>query len=79
MTLNTLTALFGWMSVINVGLLVFSSVMLLLFKAPIIRLHRAVTGLREDTLAQAYLYFLSIFKLLIIVFNLVPYIALKLL
>lgn len=78
MELNTLTSVFGWMSVINLGLLIFSTIMLTLCRAPIIRLHRALTGLSEESLKQAYLYFLSIFKLLVIVFNLVPYIVLKL-
>lgn len=78
MTLSTLTSVFGWMSVINIALLIFSSLMLLGFRAPIIRIHQAITDLSEDQLRQAYLYFLAFFKLLIIVFNLVPYIALTL-
>ena len=79
MALDTLTSLFGWMSVINIGLLIFSTIMLTLFRAPIIRLHQTITGLDEAHLKQAYLNFIAYFKLLIIVFNLVPYIALKLL
>jgi hypothetical protein len=78
MELNTLTSVFGWMSVINIGLLVFSTIMLTLFRAPIIRIHQAITGLGEEALKQAYLNFIAYFKLLIIVFNLVPYIALTL-
>jgi hypothetical protein len=79
MGLDTLTSLFGWMTAINLGLLVFSTLMLTLCRGPIIRLHQSLTGLSEESLKQAYLYFLAIFKLLIIVFNLVPYIVLKLL
>ncbi len=78
MALDTLTSLFGWMSVINIGLLIVSTIMLTLFRAPIIRLHKTITGLDEAHLKQAYLNFIAYFKLLIIVFNLIPYIALKL-
>lgn len=79
MALDTLTSLFGWMSVINIGLLIVSTIMLTLLRAPIIRLHQTITGLDEAHLKQAYLNFIAYFKLLIIVFNLIPYIALKLL
>lgn len=78
MTISTLTSFFGWMSVINIGLLIFSTLMLTLFRAPIIRIHQAITGLGEDELKQAYLNFIAYFKLLIIVFNIVPYFALTL-
>ena len=79
MALDTLLSVFGWMSVINIGLLIVSTIMLTLFRAPIIRIHQAITGLDEAQLKQAYLNFIAYFKLLIIIFNLVPYIALKLL
>lgn len=77
MTLDTLTALFGWMTVINFGLLIFSTLMLTACRNRIIRIHNSLTGLEAETLMPAYLYFLAFYKLLIIVFNLVPYLALK--
>lgn len=78
MVVESLTALFGWMTVINFALLIFSTIMLTAFRKQVIRIHNQVTGLEADTLMPAYLYFLAFYKVLIIVFNLVPYLALKL-
>ena len=78
-TMDKLTAIFGWMTVINVGCLLFSTILLTVFKHQIVRLHGKLTGLDVNTLLPAYLYFLAFYKLLIIMFNLVPYLALKLL
>lgn len=79
MSLDSVTTLFGWMTVINVGLLVFSTLLLTVFRKQVISIHTRFTGLSTATLAPAYLYFLAFYKVLIIVFNLVPYLALKLL
>lgn len=78
MTQASLTSLFGWMTVINVGLLLVSALLLTVFRNRVISLHRHVTGLDSQTLIPAYFYFLASYKMLIIVFNLVPYIAFKL-
>jgi len=79
MEIASITALFGWMTVINFGLLIISTLMLTVFRNQIIRIHNRVTGLDAATLRPAYLYFLAFYKVLIIVFNLTPYLALKLL
>ncbi|MTI63362.1 DUF6868 family protein [Methylophaga sp.] len=79
MDLTNLIAVFGWMTVINFGLLIITTLMLTVFRNQIIRIHNRVTGLDAATLRPAYLYFLAFYKVLIIVFNLTPYLALKLL
>ncbi len=79
MDIVSLTALFGWMTVLNFALLIISTLMLTLFRTPIIRIHSRLSGLEETALKPVYLYFLGFYKVLIIVFNLVPYLALKLL
>ena len=79
MTPELLTALFGWMTVINVALLILSTIMLMLFSNQIISIHSKLTSVKADTLMSAYLYFLAFYKVLIIVFNIIPYLALKLL
>ncbi|MBD3633472.1 MAG: hypothetical protein HUJ23_01010 [Methylophaga sp.] len=78
MDIASLTALFGWMTVINFALLIFSTLMLTVFRTSVIRIHTRVTGLEENALKPVYLYFLGFYKVLIILFNLVPYLALKL-
>jgi hypothetical protein len=77
-TITELTELFGWMSVINVAILMFSTVSLILTRRLILRLHSRLFGVREEGLAQMYVQYLANFKLAVIVLNIVPYIALKL-
>jgi hypothetical protein len=77
MTLETLTAVFGWMTVLNFGLLAISSLCLLAMRETIIKIHTRIMGMEEDDLNRAYLAWMSNHKLLTLVFCLVPYIALR--
>lgn len=79
MNVDFLLSLFGWMTLINFGLLIFSAIILTGFKKQVMRIHGKLTGLDDATLMKAYLYFLAFYKVLIITFNLVPYLALRLL
>lgn len=78
-TVNLLTEFVGWCLVINTGLLIFTSVALLLFKSHIVKIHRALMAIDEEQLSIQYFSYLAKFKIMVIVFNLTPYIALKLL
>lgn len=77
MTIETLAELFGWLTIINMGLLVFSTLMIFLLKGVAIRMHSKMFDLDEKDLNRAYFQYLGNFKILVIVFNLTPYIALK--
>jgi hypothetical protein len=77
MTLATLTELFGWMSVINVGLLVCTSALLVPLQGFVGRIHARMFKLEEQDLKKAYFQYLAQFKIVVIVFNLAPYLALK--
>lgn len=77
MTIETLTELFGWVTIINMGLLMFSTVMIFLLKGVAIKIHSKMFGLDEKELSRAYFQYLGNFKIFVIVFNLTPYIALK--
>ncbi len=45
--------------------------------APIKRLHAAMFNLSEEDVSRAYFRYFAHYKLLIVVFNLAPYIALR--
>lgn len=77
MDIAQLTAFFGWCMVINLGLLLLATVALTLFRASVLRIHGAILGMTEAQLMPMYLNYLAWFKVLWIVFNLVPWIALK--
>lgn len=76
-SMQTLTTFFGWCSVISVGVLLFTSGSLMLMRGTISKLHSKLFGMSEEYLARAYFQYLAQFKIVVIVFNLVPYIALR--
>ena len=76
-SLETLTAFFGWCTAINIGLLTIAAVFLGFMRVPISQIHAKMFGLNEADLSRAYFQYLAQYKIAIIVLNLVPYIALK--
>lgn len=77
MTPETLSAFFGWCAVLHLLLLAFSAALLVAARAPIQRLHGRLFGLDEEFLSRAYFRFLANYKILAIVFAVVPWAALK--
>jgi hypothetical protein len=76
-SIETLTTFFGWCTVINFGLMAFGVVKLLLIQDWASRVHAKMFGLDEAPVRTAYFQFLANYKIAILVFNLAPYIALK--
>ena len=77
MDIAQLTTFFGWCTLINIGLLLLATVALTLFRVSVLRIHGAILGMTEAQLMPMYVNYLAWFKVLWIVFNLVPWIALK--
>jgi len=76
--IEMITEFLGWCAVVNVAILFLSSVMLIVMRGWIIKIHAKLTGVSEADLPSIYLQFLGNYKLLILMFNLVPYFALRL-
>jgi hypothetical protein len=74
-SIESLRALLGWCSVINMGLLMLSTILLILMRGPITKLHSRLFGLAETDLSRGYLQFLAQYKIAILILNLAPYIA----
>ena len=77
MTLETVREFLGWCTLINFGLIGISSAMIFWCRGFITRFHGKQFGMEEADLRKAYFKYLANFKLMIIVFNLVPYLALR--
>lgn len=77
MTIESLTELLGWASVINIGILVFSTLAVITVRTSITEIHSKIFGLDEKDLGRAYFQYLAQYKIAIIVLNVAPYIALK--
>ncbi|MDX2503148.1 MAG: hypothetical protein QNL62_01535 [Gammaproteobacteria bacterium] len=76
-SIETVREFLGWCSVINVGMLLISTLMLTVMRGWIVNIHASMTGVSKTELPRIYLEFLGNYKMLIIVLNLVPYIALR--
>ncbi len=76
MNVDTLREFLGWCTVINLGASVFSSLMIFLFRSQVSKIHEKMFGLDQAAVSQFYFRYLVNFNIVVIVFNLVPYIAL---
>jgi len=79
MDLQLLTTFFMWCSAINGGILTLWAVIFFLMPDFIYRMHRKWLPISKDTYHAAIYGLVGVYKLLFIVFNLVPYIALSIL
>lgn len=77
MTLETLAAFLGWCALINMGMLIFASLAMVSMRETMTRMHGSMFGLDDTDLARAYFQYLAQYKILIFVFNLMPYLALR--
>jgi hypothetical protein len=76
-SMQAIREVLGWSTVLNLGLLVFSSLVLIIAGSSIKRLHARMFDLAEADLSRAYFQYLAQYKIAILVFNLVPYLALR--
>lgn len=77
MTVESLTELLGWASIVNIAILLFSTLLLIAMRGAIANLHSKLFGLDEKDLGRAYFQYLAQYKIAIIMLNITPYIALK--
>ena len=77
MTLETLTAVFGWMTVLNSVIYAFTAVMVLFTGGWAARLQARLTGVPEGAWPEIFVRYLAGYKIAIIVLNLVPYLSLR--
>ena len=77
MTIASLTAFFGWMTILNLGLFVISAFFTLVLRDWAAGLHSRMFRIEKDKVIQIYFSFLGTYKIALIVLNLVPYLALR--
>jgi len=75
--IELLREILGWCSVVNIAMLFLSSILLTVMRGWIIKIHAKMSGVSEADLPSIYLQFLGSYKIFILMFNLVPYIALR--
>ncbi len=76
-TIEAIREFVGWCAIINIGLMMFSVIILIAFNGAISRIHAKMFHLDEKYPSCAYFQYLGQYKIAIIVFNIVPYFSLK--
>ncbi len=76
-TIEIITEFLGWCSIINLGILMFTAVLLIVFNDAILKIHSKMFNLTKEYLQQIYFKYLAQYKIIIIIFNIIPYFALK--
>jgi len=76
MDIYSITAFFMWCTILNVALLLLSSLICLCAGDWAYRIHSKWFSISRETFNVAFYSFLGLYKIFIFVFNLIPYIAL---
>jgi len=78
MTIADLTEFLGWATVINLGFLMVTFFVVVYLRNTILQIHKKLFGLMEEDILRAYFQYMAQFKIVVVVFFLAPYVALKL-
>jgi len=76
MDIQTLTTFFMWCTILNLGVLILSSIMLVFFGDFSYRMNNRFFSISREAFNVVSVCFVGLFKIFVIVFNIVPYIAL---
>ena len=76
MTIETVTEFFQWCTIIGMGLYIWTAIMTIFAKGFLQSFHQKLFGLSEETFKIAIYAYLGVFKIMLILFVLVPYLAL---
>jgi len=77
MTIEAIRTFFGWCTIINIGIFMLQSILIIALRGAASRIHGKMFNIDEKYTSQAYFQYLGQYKIAIIVFNLVPYFALR--
>ncbi|WP_424926786.1 DUF6868 family protein [Amaricoccus tamworthensis] len=77
MDVQNLTAVFGWMTVINLAIYLWAALFIIIGRDRIYRLQAWMTGVPAEDWPRYDMDYLSRYKLGIMIFNIAPWLALK--
>ncbi len=77
MDIATLTTFLGWVTAVNIGLFILAIVFLKSKRDSLVKFHAKIFGLKKEDLLKGYFQYLGRYKILIIFFNIVPYLILR--
>ena len=77
MEMAVLTAIFGWMLVINIVVYTLAAVVIIFARDFASNLEARITGIPAEKWPDIFINYLSHYKIAIMMFNLAPYMALR--
>lgn len=77
MNIETLQTFLGWNLVIHFGMLLLVVMLLTLGKSWVFSMHQKFFDLSKEQLSRSYFNFIAIYKLLVMVFIVVPYVVIR--
>ncbi len=77
MDIDTLQDFLLWSLLVNAGIYIISLVGVLSLRRFMYKIHAKLFGVSEETANKVVYFYLAFYKLLLIVFNLVPWIAIQ--
>ncbi len=78
MTHEFLTTFFGWMAALNIAVLLVTTLMVLLMQDWIAGIHGRMFQMEGPDVKRAYFRYLANYKILTLIFCIVPWLSLKL-
>ena len=75
MDIEKLQRFFFWCMLVNTGIYAFTAIAVLVLRGLVCKIHRKMFGLDEETVRKSIQMYLANYKLLITVFNFVPWIS----
>lgn len=78
MSIDQIITFLGWATIANCLIVSVSMVIFLLFRSTIVSIHSQLFNVEHKALNVVYIQYFAFYKILIVFFNLVPYLSLKL-
>ena len=75
MDIEILQGFFFWCMLVNIGIYAFTAIAVLVLRDFVCKIHKKLFGLDKETVSKSIQKYLATYKLLITVFNFVPWIA----
>ena len=76
MSIEQVTAFFKWLTIINVALFIVNTFLIILIRQIVCRMHGRMFGVPEEYISIVLYSWLGLYKVMIVVFSLVPLVAL---
>jgi hypothetical protein len=77
MSIEQLTSFFAWCTLLNMAFLISATIALCAMRGFAMSIHSRMFGVSTSDLPNIYFKYLAYFKIAVIVFNLTPYLALR--